>query len=83
MSASRSASSSASRSAAPSTDSLPVVLRYCRAVLWSFFGIRRRAGARAEIEGLSPLALIATAVVLAACFILILLTVANWAVATR
>ena len=52
-------------------------------MLWSFFGIRRRAGARAEIEGLSPLALIATAVVLAACFILILLTVANWAVATR
>lgn len=69
---------------ASSTTAFPsVVLRCLRAVLWSFFGIRRRAGAQAEIEGLSPLALIATGVFLAGCFVLILLTVAHWAVASH
>ena len=64
---------------APST----TVFHYLRAVLWSFFGIRRRNGAQADIEGLSPIVLIATGIALAACFVLVLLTVAHWAVSSH
>ena len=56
-------------------------LRYPRAVLWSFIGIRRGAGARSELNegGLRPLPLIACALGLAALFVVLLLGLASQA----
>ena len=64
-------------------------LRYPRAVLWSFFGIRRGTAGRGDFEGddgaeqrpLRPLPLLATAVVVAALFVFLLLGLARCAVA--
>ncbi|MFT3805226.1 MAG: DUF2970 domain-containing protein [Burkholderiaceae bacterium] len=53
------------------------VLSYLRMVLWSFFGIRRRAAATEELSKVNPLALIGVAVVLAGLFILVLWGVAS------
>ena len=55
------------------------LLRYSRAVLWSFFGIRRGAAARADIEALRPLPLLAVALLLAGLFVLVLAGLARWA----
>lgn len=78
-------------SPAPSALSVPEVgvsgpigsraLSYPRAILWGFFGVRRRAGAQTEIEGLSPIVLIATGFVVAALLIALLLSLARWATA--
>lgn len=59
----------------------PAWLRYPRAVLWSFIGIRRGAGARSELNegGLRPLPLIACALGLAALFVFLLLGLASQA----
>jgi hypothetical protein len=53
------------------------LLRYLRAVLWSFFGIRRGEAARRDVESLRPLPLLATALLLAGLFVLGVLTVAR------
>ena len=45
-------------------------LRSCLAVAWAFFGIRRRREADIDIETVSPIHVIVTGVVLAACFVL-------------
>ena len=55
-------------------------LRYVQIVLWSFFGIRRRAAAGEELAKVKPLVLVAVALVLAAVFGLTLWTLANLAV---
>ena len=55
-------------------------LGYVRMVLWSFFGIRRRAAAGDELAKVKPLVLIAVALVLAASFGLTLFALANVAV---
>ncbi|MBL8301409.1 MAG: DUF2970 domain-containing protein [Ideonella sp.] len=55
----------------------PSVLRYLQAVLWSFFGIRRHAGARADMAELRPLPLIVTGLVLAAVLVGVLLVAAR------
>ena len=55
-------------------------LSYIRMVLWSFFGIRRRAAAGEELAKVKPLVLVAVALVLAAVFGLTLWTLANVAV---
>jgi len=55
-------------------------LRYVRMVLWSFIGIRRRAGADEELARLRPVPLLVTAVVLAAAFGALLIWAANTAV---
>ena len=55
-------------------------LSYIRMVLWSFFGIRRRAAAGEELAKVKPLALAAVALVLSALFGLTLWTLANLAV---
>lgn len=57
-------------------------LVYVRMVLWSFFGIRRSAAAGEELTKVKPLVVLATAVVLAALFGMILWGVANLAVRT-
>jgi hypothetical protein len=43
-------------------------LRYLRAVLWSFFGIRRGARARDDLSTLRPLPLVITGLLLATAF---------------
>jgi hypothetical protein len=57
-------------------------LVYVRMVLWSFFGIRRSAAAGDELAKVKPLAVLATAVVLASLFGLTLWGIANLAVGT-
>ena len=56
-------------------------LAYPRAVLWSFLGIRRGAAGREELTTLHPVGLVATGVLLAAGFVLLLLSVARAMVA--
>ena len=56
-------------------------LQYVRMVLWSFFGIRRRARADAELGRVKPLPLLLTAIVLAGVFVTLLLGAAHWAAA--
>ena len=53
---------------------------YVRAVLWSFFGVRRRAAAGDELTKAKPLVLVAVAIALAALFGLMLYALANLAV---
>ncbi len=53
------------------------LFRYLRAVLWSFFGIRRGDAARGDAGTLRPLPLLAMAVLLAALFVLGLVTLAR------
>lgn len=53
---------------------------YLRMVLWSFFGIRRRAEADRELPRAHPLVLLATAVGLAAALVGTLVSVAHVAV---
>ena len=53
---------------------------YLRMVLWSFFGIRRRAAADQELPRAHPLVLLVTAVGLAAALVGTLLGVAHIAV---
>lgn len=55
---------------------------YIKMVLWSFFGIRRRAAATEEMATVKPLVLAATAVVLAASFGVTLWSLAQLAVRT-
>ena len=56
-------------------------LRYVRMVLWSFFGIRRRAGADEELARVRPVPLLVTALLLAAMFVGLLMSVATLATA--
>lgn len=51
-----------------------------RMVLWSFFGIRKRAGLETDLKSANPLQVIGVAVILVAIFIGILLTAANSAI---
>jgi hypothetical protein len=56
------------------------LLRTVKMVLWSFIGIRKRAGLEADVKSASPGHVIGVAVVLVAIFIGILLAIANAAV---
>jgi hypothetical protein len=56
-------------------------LSYLRTVLWSFLGIRGGSGGRQDLSSLRPLPLIVTGLVLAGLFVLLLSTLARWAVA--
>lgn len=53
-----------------------------RAVLWSFFGVRRRAGYEEDIQRLNPLYVIAAGVVAALVFVLALIAAVRWVVAS-
>jgi Protein of unknown function (DUF2970) len=55
-------------------------LGYVRMVLWSFFGVRRRAAAGEELSQAKPLVLVGVAACLAALFGLALWGLANVAV---
>lgn len=52
-----------------------------KAVLWSFFGVRGRAGYERDIERLNPVYVILTGIVLAALFVLGLIAIVRWVVA--
>lgn len=51
-----------------------------RAVLWSFFGVRKRADYEADAAQLNPLHVIVVGIVAAALFVAVLLTIVNWVV---
>ncbi|MBV8634383.1 MAG: DUF2970 domain-containing protein [Burkholderiaceae bacterium] len=56
------------------------LLQMIRMVLWSFFGIRKRAGLESDIKSAHPLQILAVALALVAVFIGILLTVVKTAI---
>ncbi|HXF45872.1 MAG TPA: DUF2970 domain-containing protein [Burkholderiaceae bacterium] len=51
-----------------------------RAVLWSFFGVRKRADYEADAAQLNPVYVIITGIAAAAAFVVALLVVVNWVV---
>jgi len=53
------------------------VASYVRMVLWSFFGVRRRAAADRELPTVKPVPLVLTAIGLAALFVFTLLGVVH------
>lgn len=55
-------------------------LETARAVLWSFFGVRGRAGHENDMARLHPVYVILTGVALAALFVMGLLTLVRWVV---
>ncbi len=55
-------------------------LRYFLMVFWSFFGIRRSAGAREELLAARPIPLLLVALVTVAAFVAFLVMVATFAV---
>ena len=56
-------------------------LETVKAVLWSFFGVRGRAGHERDMERLNPVYVILTGVVLAILFVLGLIGLVRWVVA--
>jgi hypothetical protein len=53
-----------------------------RAVLWSFFGVRRREGYERDVQRLNPLYVIVAGVLAAALFVLALVGAVQWVVAS-
>jgi hypothetical protein len=49
--------------------------------MWSFFGVRGRAGYERDIERLNPVYVILTGIVLAVLFVLSLIMLVRWVVA--
>jgi len=56
-------------------------LETVKAVLWSFFGVRGRAGHEHDMERLNPVYVILTGIVLALLFVLGLIALVRWVVA--
>lgn len=56
------------------------VLFTLRAVLWSFFGVRRGADHDADMARLNPIAVIVTGVAAAAVLVLSLIAIVQWIV---
>lgn len=52
-----------------------------KAVMWSFFGVRGRAGHESDMERLNPVYVIAAGIMLAAVFVLSLIALVRWVVA--
>ncbi|MCS6809765.1 MAG: DUF2970 domain-containing protein [Tepidimonas sp.] len=57
-------------------------LETVRAVLWSFLGLRRRADFERDVQRLNPIAVMATAVVLTVLFVVLLMLIVHWVVAS-
>jgi amino acid transporter len=55
-------------------------LRLVAAVLWSFFGVRKRRDLEADAAQLNPLHLIVAGVIGAALFVGVLLVIVHWVV---
>jgi len=58
------------------------VLDTVKAVLWSFIGLRRRADFERDVQQLNPIAVLATGVVMAFVFIIVLMLIVRWVVAS-
>jgi hypothetical protein len=56
------------------------VLHTVKAVLWAFFGVRKRSGYEEDLGKLSPFAIIGVALLLVLCFIGGLVALVNWVV---
>jgi hypothetical protein len=56
------------------------VLHTVKAVLWAFFGVRRKSGYEEDLGKLSPFAVIGVALLLVLCFIGGLVALVNWVV---
>ncbi len=56
------------------------LLHTIRAVLWAFFGVRKRAGYEEDLGKLSPFATIAVALALVLAFVGGLIALVNWVV---
>lgn len=51
-----------------------------KAVAWSFFGVRKRAGYEQDVQQLNPVHVIAAGVIAAIVFILMLVMLVRWVV---
>jgi Protein of unknown function (DUF2970) len=51
-----------------------------KAVAWSFFGVRKRAGYEQDVQRLNPVHVIITGLAAAALFVLSLLMIVRWVV---
>ena len=56
------------------------VLHTFKAVLWAFFGVRKRSGYEEDLGKLSPFAIIGVALFLVLCLIGGLVALVNWVV---
>ena len=54
------------------------LLRVIRAVLWSFFGVRKSSDYEKDVSQLNPLHVVIAGVIGAIVFIVVLLVVVNW-----
>jgi preprotein translocase subunit Sec61beta len=52
-----------------------------KAVLWSFFGVRRRADHESDVTKLNPVHVVIAGLIVAALFVVTLLMVVRWVVA--
>jgi hypothetical protein len=53
-----------------------------KAVAWSFFGVRQRAGYEQDVQKLNPVHVIVAGILAAALFVLALVLIVRWVVAT-
>jgi hypothetical protein len=61
----------------------PTLLQTMKAVLWAFLGIRRRNAHENDLARLKPLHVIVMGIVLAAAFVLGIVTFVRWIVASQ
>ena len=58
------------------------LLRTLLAVVWSFFGVRKSKDLERDVSELNPLHVVIVGVVLAALFVVVLVLVVNWVIAS-
>jgi DUF2970 family protein len=58
----------------------PSLLRTLLAVLWSFFGVRKREDLERDVSELNPLHLVVAGVLVAAVFVGALIALVNWVI---
>ena len=58
------------------------LLRTVRAVAWSFFGVRKSRDLERDVSELKPLHVVVVGVAVAAAFVLILVLLVNWVIAS-
>jgi hypothetical protein len=58
----------------------PSLLRTLLAVLWSFFGVRKRRDLERDVSELNPIHLVVAGVIVAAIFVGALIALVNWVI---
>ena len=56
------------------------LLRTLLAVLWSFFGVRKRKDLERDVSELNPIHLVVAGVIVAAIFVGVLIALVNWVI---